>query len=108
MSDISSFWNVDAIHADWQADSGALTTGNDLQTAIIISLFTDRLARRDDTYDGSDRRGWWGDSDSDNQMGSRLWLIRREKLTTRVAIKAEEYAKEALSWLKMMGWSARY
>lgn len=103
MSDISSFWNVDAIHADWQADSGALTTGNDLQTAIIISLFTDRLARRDDTYDGSDRRGWWGDSDSDNQMGSRLWLIRREKLTTRVAIKAEEYAKEALSWLKNDG-----
>lgn len=36
-------------------------------------------------------------------MGSRLWLIRREKLTTRVAIKAEEYAKEALSWLKNDG-----
>jgi phage gp46-like protein len=36
-------------------------------------------------------------------MGSRLWLIRREKLTTRVAIKAEEYAKEALNWLKNDG-----
>lgn len=60
MSDISSFWNVDALHADWRTDPGALETGNDLQTAIILSLFTDRLARRDDAYDGSDRRGWWG------------------------------------------------
>jgi phage gp46-like protein len=60
MSDISSFWNVEEIQADWRADFGALKTGNDLQTAIILSLFTDRLARRDDTYDGSDRRGWWG------------------------------------------------
>lgn len=100
MSDISSFWNADALRADWRADLGALETGNDLQTAIIISLFTDRLARRDDTYDGSDRRGWWGDSDADMQLGSRLWLLRREKLTTNVAIRAEEYAKEALDWLK--------
>lgn len=103
MSDISSFWNVEEINADWSTDFGALKTGNDLQTAIILSLFTDRLARRDDTYDGSDRRGWWGDSDSEFQLGSRLWLIRREKLTTRVAIKAEEYAKEALNWLKNDG-----
>jgi phage gp46-like protein len=41
-----------------------------------------------------------GDSDADTQLGSRLWLLRREKLTTNVAIRAEEYAKEALDWLK--------
>ena len=103
MSDISSFWNADALRADWRSDFGALETGNDLQTAIIISLFKDRLARLDDTYDGSDRRGWWGDSNADTQLGSRLWLLRREKLTTNVAIRAEEYAKEALDWLKVDG-----
>ncbi|WP_016586953.1 phage GP46 family protein, partial [Yersinia pestis] len=32
-------------------------------------------------------------------IGSRLWLLRREKLTTQVAIKAEDYATEALAWL---------
>ncbi|MEG0281468.1 MAG: phage GP46 family protein, partial [Morganella sp. (in: enterobacteria)] len=36
----------------------------------------------------------------DQQLGSRLWLLRREKLTTNVAIKAETYALEALKWLK--------
>lgn len=103
MSDISSFWNVDAIHADWRTDFGALATGNDLQTAVIICLFTDRLARRDDTYDGSNRRGWWGDTGSEEPMGSRLWLLHREKLTSHVAIRAEEYASEALMWLKNDG-----
>ncbi|WP_186005224.1 phage GP46 family protein, partial [Yersinia intermedia] len=29
----------------------------------------------------------------------RLWLLRREKLTTKVALKAEDYANEALAWL---------
>lgn len=60
MSDIASFWNVDEMFADWQKGLGELTTGNDLQTAILDSLFTDRLARADDDYEDSDRRGWWG------------------------------------------------
>ncbi|AST79313.1 TPA: phage GP46 family protein [Citrobacter farmeri] len=100
MSDISSFWNVDEMLAEWEKGPGALVTGFDLQTAIIISLFTDRLARADDNYEDSDRRGWWGDAGGDGQLGSRLWLLRREKLTTDVAKRAEEYAHEALTWLK--------
>ena len=43
MSDIASFWNVDEMIAVWMEGAGLLTTGFDLQTAIIISLFTDRL-----------------------------------------------------------------
>ncbi|EEP92456.1 hypothetical protein ykris0001_3920 [Yersinia kristensenii ATCC 33638] len=73
--------------------------GDDLHTAILLSLFTDRLARSDDDIDGDDRRGWWGDSGATSAIGSRLWLLRRQKLTTQVAIKAEDYAAEALAWL---------
>ncbi|HHH0268540.1 TPA: phage GP46 family protein, partial [Yersinia enterocolitica] len=57
------------------------------------------LARSDDAIDGDDRRGWWGDTGSEYPIGSRLWLLRREKLTTKVALKAEDYANEALAWL---------
>lgn len=103
MSDIASFWNVDEMFADWQKGLGELTTGNDLQTAILDSLFTDRLARADDDYEDSDRRGWWGDSGEESQLGSRLWLLRRKKLTPDVAKKAEEYSSEALNWLKVDG-----
>ncbi|NHB97019.1 phage GP46 family protein [Photorhabdus stackebrandtii] len=99
MSDITSYWDVNKIHADWLSGNGDLVTGNDLQTAIIISLFTDRQARPDDEIDGVDRKGWWGDIGSDYQIGSRLWLIRRQKLTTAVALKTEDYAREALQWM---------
>lgn len=97
MSDFASFWNVDEMIADWQEGAGILSTDNDLQTVILISLFTDRLARSDDDYGDSDRRGWWGDTNEEHQLGSRLWLLRREKLTTKVAIKAETYALNPLS-----------
>lgn len=59
MSDFSSFWNVDEMIADWREGAGMLSTDNDLQTVILIGLFTDRLARSDDNYEDSDRRGWW-------------------------------------------------
>lgn len=44
MSDISSWWNADTLRADWIAGNGDLLSGDDLQSAIMISLFTDRLA----------------------------------------------------------------
>lgn len=99
MADIKSVWNADELHADWLTTGGTLVSGDDYQTAVIISLFTDRQAREDDKYEDNDRRGWWGDSESSEQMGSRLWLLRREKLTPQVRQRAEDYASEALKWL---------
>jgi len=96
-TDITTFYDVEAVHCDWHVVSGDLASGNDLQTAILISLFTDRLANADDEFDGNDRRGWWGDGEY--RIGSRFWLLQRQKLTTDVALKAEQYAKEALQWL---------
>lgn len=99
MTDITTSWDADNSSGDWAVASGDLASGNDLQTAIYISLFTDRQARADDDYDGDDRRGWWGDSGSDYPIGSRIWLLRRKKLTTAIANKAIDYASEALQWL---------
>lgn len=99
MSDISSWWNTDTLCADWKSGNGDLLSGDDLQSAIMISLFTDRLAHSDDDYDDEHRRGWWADTGTDGFIGSRLWLLRRQKLTTQVAKKAEDYAREALAWL---------
>ncbi|MGC6028796.1 phage GP46 family protein [Enterobacter kobei] len=100
MSDIRTLWpGPDGSDADWVVVSGDLQQGNDLQTAIYISLFTDRLARDDDPIDGTDRRGWWADTGEEYPIGSRLWLLRRQKLTVQVAGKAEDYCREALQWL---------
>lgn len=99
MTDIKTVWNTATGTGDWQEANGDLQSGDDLQTAIYISLFTDRLARSDDDYDGQDRKGWWGDTDADYPIGSRIWLLRRQRLSTKVATKAASYAKEALQWL---------
>lgn len=73
-----------------------------LVRAVVISLFTWRRAATDDPLDDDERYGWWGDSypsTADDRIGSRLWLLRRVKLTADTRRDAEFYAREALRWL---------
>lgn len=89
---------------DWQIAGPGLAEEDGLETAIIISLFTDRRANHDDILPATDddRRGWWGDYLADTAgdlIGSRLWLLEREKLTDAVLLKAKEIAAESLQWL---------
>lgn len=80
-----------------------LATDDGLFTACIVSLFTDARARDDDPLPaGEDRKGWWGDAlpqVAGDRIGSRLWLLRREKLLASVVARAKDYALEALQWL---------
>ncbi|VVP61925.1 hypothetical protein PS870_06480 [Pseudomonas fluorescens] len=101
MTDIRTTWVVQTGTGDWSIAGGALASGDDLSTAVLISLFTDRQANDDDIPpDGSgDRRGWWGDDDEAVPIGSRLWLLDRERLTQAVANTAKIYMQEALQWL---------
>ncbi|MSU92920.1 MULTISPECIES: phage GP46 family protein [Pseudomonas] len=70
--------------------------------AVTISLYTWRRAETDDLVDDDERFGWWGDSYppiTNDRIGSRLWLLRRVKLTPQTQRDAEAYAHEALQWL---------
>jgi len=101
MSDIRLTWDIFA--ADFTVVANDLETDDGLETAVLVSLFTDRRATDDDAIpDGTDdRRGWWGDSFPtvpDDLIGSRLWLLSREKQQQSVLVRAEEYAREALQW----------
>jgi phage gp46-like protein len=87
-----------------ETDLQAITQDAVLETAVIISLFTDRQADDDDIIpDGTnDKRGWWGDllaSVVGDKIGSRLWLLHREKQLEEVRKDAETYAYEALEHL---------
>lgn len=73
-----------------------------LRRAVTISLFSWRRAASDDALDDADRQGWWGDcapSEAGDQIGSRLWLLRRRTLTDDTLRDAREYAEEALRWM---------
>lgn len=99
--DTQTVWDVPNGRGDWQMSGPLLATGNDLATAILISLFTDRIAAPDDVIpDGSgDPRGWWGDSGNTVLIGSRLWLLQRAKQTQETLQRANDYIVEALQWL---------
>jgi len=73
-----------------------------LTRAVVISLFTWRRANQQDVVEGS-RMGYWGDAAeppaANDKIGSRLWLLSREKLLQSTFNRAREYALEALQWL---------
>ncbi|PTT04325.1 phage GP46 family protein [Pseudomonas sp. HMWF006] len=76
-----------------------------LETAVIISLFTDRRASAEQIppeYPQDDLRGYWGDitnASATDQTGSLLWLLAREKQLPQILSRAEQYCREALAWM---------
>ncbi len=102
MSDIRTVF--DDFASDFNVLGPSLENDDGLETAVVLSLFTDRRADDADVVpDGTlNRRGWWGDSfpkvDGD-KIGSKLWLLAREKQLPAVMERAKQYAKEALQWL---------
>lgn len=73
-----------------------LLVGDELLTAVLISLFTDAQADGDDLIpDGSDDpRGWWAGG-----IGSKIWLRLRSRATPLVLAQVKNDIEQALAWL---------
>ncbi|MFK0090935.1 phage GP46 family protein, partial [Pseudomonas sp. NPDC090755] len=82
-----------------------LARDDGLETAVIISLFTDRRASNEQIpaeLPQGDLRGYWGDvsnASPSDQTGSLLWLLAREKQLSPVLSRAQQYCREALAWM---------
>jgi phage gp46-like protein len=107
MSDIKLTYDDSLMECDLSITDGDLTLEDGLETAVLLSLFIDRRAEDDDELDNpNDKRGWWGDqvtSFPGDRIGSRLWLLERAKTNIETLRAAEEYALEALEWMKEDG-----
>ena len=111
MIDISLTFNAGRFDFDFTLAGSPdrdLLGDDGLLTAVIVSLFSDRRANDDDPLPDErvgfrDPRGWWGDhileQDARDPLGSRLWLLFREKDMDVVVARAQQYAEEALQWL---------
>lgn len=93
---------------DLRLSGGDLMADDGLMTPIVVSLFTDRRVDDSEIPDGqTDPRGWWGDClavhdgapVSTSQIGSKLWLLNREKSLQSVVERARQYARDALAWM---------
>ncbi|MBE9542506.1 MAG: phage GP46 family protein [Proteobacteria bacterium] len=83
--------------------NGDLETDNGLETAVAISVFTDKRVTDEELPDLEEsKRGWWGDMypevDQD-KIGSRLWTLEREKKLVETLRLSEDYTREALDWM---------
>jgi phage gp46-like protein len=91
-----------SVTVDWSLlPDGTLDDRQALATAVIVALGTDALASEDDILpdpDSTDRAGWWGDMDADViwngwPIGSKLWLLRRSKITPAAAHEGSMLAR---------------
>lgn len=80
-----------------------LTADNGLETAVSISLFTDKRVNDEELpFPETNKRGWWGDMFPDidqDQIGSRIWTLDRSKVTTETLNRMNELCKESLNWM---------
>jgi phage gp46-like protein len=105
LADLALTWSNTRGCADLSMIDADLASDRGLETAVILSLFTDRRAEVDDvppSGDVNDRRGWWADQFlpvERDRYGSRLWLLDRSVRTGETLRRHEEYSREALVWM---------
>lgn len=107
---MSYFVQDRAVVIDGVSLSFDLATGDPLVRAVLMSLFTWARARPGDVLPADRKMGWWGDTYptvTGDRIGSRLWLLSREKLLPETMRRAREYAQEALAWLVTDGVAQR-
>lgn len=106
LQDIKLIYINDTQIADIEFKDNDLVNEDGLETAVLISVFTDARAADDDPLPDAlhgDKRGWWGDktlNDPNDQTGSKLWLLNRSKVTNQVMRKAKRHIENALEWMK--------
>jgi phage gp46-like protein len=93
---INNMFQLEIANGDLVGDDG-------LETAVLISLFSDKRVSVNEIPDQTtDRRGYWGDLIADvsgDVWGSKLWIYDRSKLNNPVVAQIEIAVKDALKWL---------
>ena len=87
-------------------DGAEFGTVDGLETAIVISLFTDARAKASQVKSPDRRRGWVGNIlniETGRQLGSRLWVYDQSRLTPDIMNAVAEEAKRCLFWMVQDG-----
>lgn len=102
MSDIAIEYKSQIKEYDISILNGDLKECDDLDSAVIISLFTWARAAAGEVDENAPRFGWFGDkidADSTDSTGSKLYLLKRKKITNQTIMDAREYIEQALQWM---------
>lgn len=110
MTDLACFWND--THGDFLVTDGDIVTDDGLKSEVLRALFSDARAASSDILPAgqTNRRGWWGNmfsDDPEDNYGSKLWLLSREKQTEQTRVRANQIIVDALDYLKRKGLTDR-
>lgn len=88
------------VEYDIEFSGGDFTPEEGLETAVLMSIYTDRRADDDDILDDpDDKRGWWGDQFEADEIGSKRWQLYRQKITNETMSLLRQYDRDALQWM---------
>ena len=98
------FFDVEGACPDLIIENGDLKADNSLETASLISLFSDKRVTLKEVPRGENgRRGWWADLISeplDDEIGSKLWRLESlGKVSNSTAVELESVLTEAFEWM---------
>lgn len=90
------------------SSAGDILTVDAFDTAIIVSLLSDRRANQSEVATAHLRRGWIGNERTPGiEMGSKIWLYEQSRLTRSVLNGVTDAASQALNWLVEQGYADR-
>jgi phage gp46-like protein len=106
MADLSFKYDSEKGFADISIVNGDFKIGDELETAVGLSLFTDRRSTASEaqiiqlTVQGrQSRRGYWANTFRPVAQGSGLWTLERAKSIPETESRARRYCNDALNWL---------
>ncbi len=100
MTDIAINYNNESQYGDLALSFDDLVRDEGLESAVLISLFTDARAEPEEVPDSSnDLSGSFLTSIDGTVYGSKIWTLRRSKADNNTVQKMTDYARSALAWM---------
>ena len=98
------FFDVGGACPDLVIENGDLKADNGLETAALISLFSNKRVRLEQLPPGQeDQQGWWADLISEpqgDQIGSTFWRLESiGKINDRTPVEFENLLIDAFQWM---------
>ncbi len=75
-----------------------ITPTEGFDTALAVSLFTDQRATPSEQPNPLKRRGWIGDIDAVDEIGSKIWFLEQARISTSTLNRAVDFAQKSLAW----------
>lgn len=86
-----------------QLENGDLKVEQGLETAVIISVFSDQRVTNEELPPGIEfKRGWWADLFPEvegDRIGSKQWILNRSTNTLETVAQLENLVRESLQWM---------